>query len=62
MRIWIQLFADPDSGETLKSQKVEFLHENILKVTKYGTGSYEVTNAFLKGRKPDLFVNFGQFP
>jgi hypothetical protein len=33
IRIWIQgdktirIHADPDSGQTLKSQKVEFLHE-----------------------------------
>jgi hypothetical protein len=33
-------------GQILKSQKVEFLHEK----------------AFLKGRKPGLFVHCGQFP
>ncbi len=54
---------DPDPGQTLKSQKVEFLHENMLKVRtiKDKKLSYEGTKAFLKGRKPGLFVNFSQF-
>jgi hypothetical protein len=37
------LNPDPDLGQTLKSQKVEFFHGNVLKV---GT----CTKAFLKGR------------
>ncbi len=36
------LNPDPDLGQTLKSQKVEFLHENVLKVGI-------CTKAFLKG-------------
>jgi hypothetical protein len=42
---------DPDPGQTLKPQKVEFLHENVRDVI-----------AFLKGEKPGLFVKFSQFP
>ena len=40
LQIWIRIqgakpmriHADPDTGHTLKSQKVELLHENILEV------------------------------
>ncbi len=56
--------ADLDPCQTLKSQNVKILHEkytyllNVVKVIKH---TYEGTKAFLKGRKPGLFVNFGQF-
>ncbi len=73
MRIRIQLFylnadpdprsqtnADPDSGLTLKSQTIEFfLHKKY--TYKVGKHTYEGTKDILKGRKPGLFVNFGQF-
>jgi hypothetical protein len=59
----IQTNADLDPGQILKSQKVEFFHENMLKVSKRSKKhTYEGTKAFLKGRKPGLFVNFGQYP
>jgi hypothetical protein len=47
----IHAVPDPDPGQTLEPQKVEFLHENH---------TYEGTEIFLKGRKAGLFfVNFG---
>ncbi len=59
----MRIQADPDPDQTFESQKVEFLHEKYTqgrwKVKKH---SYEGTKAFLKGRKPGLFVSFGQFP
>ncbi len=55
--------ADPDPGQTLKAQKVELLHEKYRYPIKTGKKhTYEATKAFLKGRKPGLFINFGQFP
>jgi hypothetical protein len=72
--LWIRYIADPDSGsqtnadpdpaKALKSQKVEFLHEKILKVSNRSKniGTYEDTKAFSKGRKArfiyENFVNF----
>jgi hypothetical protein len=53
----MRIQADPDPDQTFESQKVEFLHENILEVD-----TYEGTKAFLKCRKPGLLINFAQFP
>jgi hypothetical protein len=36
--------------------------KNILKVGKVKKHTYEDTKAFLKGRKPGLFVKINQFP
>jgi hypothetical protein len=58
-------YPDSDPGQTLKSQKVEFYVENIFQVGTRSSktcGIYEGTKAFLKGRKPGFFVNFGRFP
>ncbi len=61
----IRIHADPEPDQTSKSQKVEFYMKNIPYLKKvigqktYGT--YEGTNAFLKGRKPESFLNFGNF-
>jgi hypothetical protein len=49
--------ADPDPCKALKSRKVDYLHENILKV---GIGNrskknLQITKAFWKGRKPLFF-------
>jgi hypothetical protein len=41
-------YPDPDPGQTLRSQKVK-------------KHTYEGAKDFLKGRKPGLCVNFGQF-
>jgi hypothetical protein len=60
-----QTNANPDPGRTLKSQQVElFTVKNIFKVCDRSKtyGTCEGAKAFLKGRKPGLFVNFGQFP
>ncbi len=56
-----QTNADP--GKAFKTQKFKFLHE---KYTKVGTITglkitFEETKAFLKGRKPGLFVIFVNF-
>ncbi len=53
----------PDPGKAFKTQKFKFLHE---KYTKVGTITglkitFEDTKAFLKGRKPGLFVIFVNF-
>ncbi len=56
---------DPDPVQTLKPQKVNFYMNNMLKIgfTRRSKNiSNEGTKAFLKGRKPGLFFNFGQFP
>jgi hypothetical protein len=45
-----------------KTQKVVFLHENIFKVGNRSKKQKIGAKAFLKARKPDLFVNFDQFP
>jgi hypothetical protein len=58
----MRIHPDQDPGQTLKSQKVEFLHEIYFISKTYGTYEGTRTKAFLKGRKPDLFFNFGQFP
>jgi hypothetical protein len=53
---------DPDPGQTL-SQKVEFLREKYTWKKVIGKKhSYEDKKDFWKGRKPELFENFGQFP
>jgi hypothetical protein len=66
MLIWIKEatpYADPDPDQTFESQKAEFLHEKILKVGKRSINiPTKVQKPFFKGRKPGLFVNFGQFP
>jgi hypothetical protein len=48
---WSQINADPDPvpGQTLKSQKVEFLHENVLKVPYL---PLKIKNFPTKVRKP----------
>ncbi len=53
--------ADPDPGLAWKSQKVEFCMKNIIDKKKHNY--HEGTKAFLKCRKPGLFVKifFGQF-
>ncbi len=57
MRIHADL--DPDPGKNLKSQKVEFYMKIFLKQIIYKKKhTYKGTRAFLKGRKPGLFVNF----
>jgi hypothetical protein len=62
------LGADPGSQTIpvrLYHKKLNFYMKNMLKI---GNGSkdihtnYEGTKAFLKYRKPGLFVNFGQYP
>jgi hypothetical protein len=58
-----QTNADPDPCQTLKLQKVQFLHEKYT-LSKYGQKTclrMYGTYAFLKERKSGLFVNFGQF-
>jgi hypothetical protein len=59
MRIRIQTNADPDPnpGQTLKEQKVEFLHEKYTEISNRS----KKPKAFFKGSKPSLFVNLGQF-
>jgi hypothetical protein len=72
MRIHADSVLDLVACHSLKSQKVELLHEKDTYVSKYGVGKKKVkktyrylrrygTEAFLKGRKPDLFINFGPF-
>ena len=62
----MRIHADQDPGQTLKSQKVEFLHEKyrILYVEKRSQNITRkvFSKAFWKGRKLGLFVNFGKFP
>jgi hypothetical protein len=61
----MRIHADPYPGQTLiKSQKLKFFMKNILKVGTLrviGQHTQEGTKAFLKDKKPGLFVNFGQF-
>jgi hypothetical protein len=68
MRIQIQedkqlrIQADPDPGQTFKSQKVEFYMKNLLKVGDRSKNipyrTYQGTKAFLKGRICKFWVNF----
>jgi hypothetical protein len=58
-----QTKTDPDPGQTLKSRKVEFLHEKYRylkkgtgKKVKEHTGSSESTKSILKGREPGSFL------
>jgi hypothetical protein len=56
---------DPDPDQTFESQNIELLHERyrcLRKVIGKKKYTYECTKAFMKGRKPGLLVNFGQFP
>jgi hypothetical protein len=50
----------------LSHKKLNFYMKNIFQVgnrpKNIHPNFYEGTKAFLKGRKPDLFVNFGQLP
>jgi hypothetical protein len=50
---------DTDPGQTVKSQKVQFL-KNILKVRSKSILS-KVQKCFLKCKKQGLLFNFGQF-
>ncbi len=54
-----QANTDPNPGQTLKSQKVEFLHEKYRSkyVKKHAyEGTWYRTKAFLKGRKPRVYL------
>jgi hypothetical protein len=71
----MQIQADPDPAQTLKSQNFKFFHEKyryfkkvkgkkklsylLNKVNKH---TYEGKKVYLKGRKQCLFVNCGRFP
>jgi hypothetical protein len=49
--------------QSFKKQKVELSMKIILEVDiRFKNIPYEGTKAFSKGKKPGLFVNFGQFP
>ncbi len=56
---YIGFNADLDPGNKEKSQKVEFLDENVLTVGNRSRNTpTKVQQPFLKGSKPGLFVNF----
>jgi hypothetical protein len=62
----MRIHADPDPGQTLKSQKVEILHDRYC-ILKYAIGqkhTNEGTKALFKGRlqNPGLSVNFVLLP
>ncbi len=56
----MQIHADPDTGQTLESQKVEFLRGNMLKICQIPNYLRSTKVHFLKGRKPGLSLNFSQ--
>jgi hypothetical protein len=54
----IRIHADPDPGQTFKSQKVEFLHEKYTGQKTY----LQKYKCLFESQETRLFVNFGKFP